>query len=319
MTTEAPPAPASAPAQLAPSTPTDALAAPVTPSATPAPSPAPAAQADPPPAIPAAPPAWDGKLQENWHLGLGDEFAPHAKDLEKHKDIRSIITELNYYRKNGVEYPGEGSSSAAVERFRKVAGVPEDPAGYGLTAEAMKLPEGMSFDSELATAVAEAAHRTHTPPAAVQAMAGVFNELLAKRTADAAHAEAKAKAEAKDALVKEWRNDFQHNASTVRHITEMIGQQAGIAPDDPAIAEFITDVSAKPGLAKLMLQVSKMVAEDRIVTPNGFGNLKSPAQQIEDIKAGRDATWSPLFNSKSEADRGRVYEHMKALREKANL
>jgi hypothetical protein len=313
MSTEAPPAPAAAPAQLAPTTP-DAPAAPVTPSATPAPAPAPAAPVETPPAAPAA---WDGKLQENWFLGLGDEFAPHAKDLEKHKDIRSIITELNYFRKNGVEYPADGSPASAIERFRKVAGVPEDPTGYGLTAEAMKLPEGMSFDSELAAAVAEAAHRTHTPPAAVQAMAGVFNDILAKRSADAAHAEAKAKAEAKDALVKEWRSDFQHNASTVRHITEMIGQQAGIAADDPAIAEFISDVSAKPGLAKLMLQVSKMVAEDRIVTPNGFGNIKSPAQQLADIDAGNDPTWSPLLKSSSAEDRARVYEHKKALREKA--
>jgi hypothetical protein len=204
-----------------------------------------------------------------------------------------------------------------VDRFRKIAGVPEDPAGYGLNPEAMKLPEGMAFDTELANGIAEAAHKFHTPPAALQAVVGVFNDILAKRTADAAHEAAKTQAAAKDALVAEWRSDFNNNASTVRHITSKLAEQAGILPDDPAIAEFIADVSAKPGLAKLMLQVSKLTSEDRITTPNGFGSMRSPAQQLADIKAGKDETWSPLFNSKNEADRLKAYEFMKSLRDKA--
>ena len=316
MTTEAPPAPADAPAQLE------------TPPATPAPAAAPPASTPPaetPPASETPPaatttPAFspDGKLGENWFLALGDEFAAHAKDLGKHKDIRSLITELDYFRKNGAEYPSDTSPQTAVDRFRKIAGVPDSPEGYGLTAEAMKLPEGMSFDNELAAAVAQAAHRTHTPPAALNAVVGVFNEILAKRTADAAHEVQKAHEASKAALVAEWRGDFQANASTVRHITSKLAEQAGILPDDPAIAEFIGDISAKPALAKLMLQVSKLTSEDRISTPTGFGDMRSPSQQIEDIKAGKDPTWSPLWNSKNDAERLKAYEYVNALRAKAN-
>jgi len=266
------------------------------------------------------PPAFspDGKLGDNWFLALGDEFAAHAKDLGKHKHISSILTELDYFRKNGAEYPSDTSPQTAVDRFRKIAGVPDSPDGYGLTAEAMKLPEGMSFDNELAAAVVQAAHRTHTPPAALNAVVGVFNEILAKRTADAAHEAQKAQEASKAALVAEWRGDFQANASTVRHITSKLAEQAGILPDDPAIAEFIGDISAKPALAKLMLQVSKLTSEDRISTPAGFGDMRAPMQQIEDIKAGKDPTWSPLWNSKNEKDRLKAYEYVTALRNKAN-
>lgn len=325
MSTEAPPAPAPAPGQPAP---TDTPAAPAagTPAATPAPAaapeapaapavndnrPAPAAAAtgDPPP--PPPPPAIgpDGKLGENWFLALGDEFAPHAKDLGKHKDMRSLLTELDYFRKNGVEYPGAEAPAQAIERFRKVAGVPETPEGYGLTAEAMKLPEGMEFDADLAKAISETAHKYHTPPAALAAIAEQFNTVLAGRMADAQKAEADAKKAAQDALVAEWRNDFQTNVSTVRHITARLAEQAGVMPDDPAIA----DMANNPAFSRIMLAVSKLTAEDRIQTPHGFGDLKSPAQRIAEITSGKDPVWGEKYRQGDVS----AYEYVKNLRQQA--
>lgn len=312
MTTEAPPAPAAAPAP--PETPPAAPAAQIPP-ATSAPPPA---AAETPPATPAAtdpPPAPkigpDGKLAEDWYLALGDEFAAHAKDLGKHKDLRSLITELDYFRKNGVEYPAEGAPQSAVDRFRKIAGVPEAPDGYGLTAEAMQLPEGMEFDRELAEGVAAAAHQHHAPPAAVQAIAQTFNELLTKRTGEAMAAQQKAMKEAQDALVAEWRGDYQANASTVRHLTAKLAEASGIDPERlPALVN-------NPDFARLMLNVSTLTREDSIRAPMGFGDLRSATQKIADIKAGRDPVWSAKFNSNNEQDRMQVYEHMKRLREES--
>lgn len=300
MTTEAPPTPAAAPAQSDPTPPAAPAAVTPTPSAPAAPD------------IPRIGP--DGKLSADWYLALGDEFAPHAADLGKHKDIRSIITELDYFRKNGVEYPGEGAPQSAVDRFRKVAGVPEAPEGYGLTAEAMKLPEGMEFDSELASAVAAAAHATHAPPGAVQAMAKTFNEILAKRTQDAMAEHQKQLKAAQDNLVAEWRGDFEQNASTVRHITGRLAEASGIDPENPAIQTLAN----MPEFAKIMLQVSKLTQEDGIRTPTGFGDLRSAEQKIADIKNGKDSTWSEKYNSRNEQDRLAAYEHIKRLREQAS-
>lgn len=317
MSTEAPPAPAAAPAQLEP---TPAAPAAATPPAAAQAVPAiidnrPPVAEPPPPAAPAIGP--DGKLGENWFLALGDEFAPHAKDLGKHKDIRSVLTELEYFRKNGVEYPGAAADAKAIERFRKVAGVPETPEGYGLTAENAKLPEGMVFDTELAAEVSKAAHETHTPPAALAKITAAFNEVLANRTAEAAkQAQEQAKA-TQDALVKEWGGDFLNNASTVRHITSKIAESAGIMPDDPAMVEFLADINAKPALAKMMLQVSRLTSEDRIQTPTGFGDLQSPAQRIAAIKAGTDPVWGAKWKSGTTAEKQEAYEFVKQLSERA--
>lgn len=320
MTTEAPPTPATEPAQSGtqaaapaaiPSATTEAPAAAVV-EAVPAvqdnrPAAAAAPEATPPPPAITA----NGKLGENWFLTLGDEFAPHAKDLAKHKDIRSLVTELDYFRKNGVEYPGETAPQTAIDRFRKVAGVPETPEGYGLTADKVTLPEGMTFDQELADAVTKAAHKTHTPPAALASIVGEFNAILAKRQAEAV-AEAKATAKAtQDALVNEWGGAFATNASTVRHITAKLADAAGLLPDDPAIAEFMADINAKPALSKILLQVSKLTREDSISMPSGFGDLKSPAQRVEEITSGRDPVWGERYRSGDIA----AYEHVKALRE----
>lgn len=304
MNTDPTPAPADPPAQPDPTPAPDP-----TPTPTPDPTPPPA---DPTPAPPAPAIGPDGKLGENWFLALGDEFAPHAKDLSKHKDLRSILTELDYFRKNGVEYPGEGAAEKAVERFRKAAGVPDAPEGYGITAENVKLPEGMEFDAELAEVISKAAHQTHTPPAALAAIVGGFNEVLAKRAADAQAAAAAAQKAAQDELVAEWRGNFETHASTVRHLTAKLAEVAGVT-DEAAVAGLANN----PAFAKIMLQVSKLTAEDRVQTPSGFGNLRSPAQQIEDIKAGKDPVWSAKYASRNEQDKLAAYEHIKKLREEA--
>jgi hypothetical protein len=290
-----------------PAQPDPAAPPPVTPDPAPVTPPAPPPPPDPPPPPAIGP---DGKLSDNWFLALGDEFAPHAKDLAKHKDLRSLIKELDYFRKNGVEYPGDGAKPEAVERFRRAAGVPDSPEGYGLTAEAMALPEGMEFDGELAQAVAQAAHAAHAPPAAVAAMAKTFNEILAKRTADAIAAEKAARKAAQDALVADWRGDFAANASTVRHLTSKLAETAGLLPDDPQI----TELANQPAFARMMLQVAKLTSEDRIHSPAGFGDLKSPAQRIVDIQTGKDPVWGEKYTKGTREERLAAYEFVKSLR-----
>ena len=244
-------------------------------------------------------------------MSLGDEFAPHAADLGKHKDLRSLITELNYFRKNGVEYPATGAAPQVVERFRSIAGVPDKPEGYGITAEG--LPEGMEFDQELADAVVKAAHAAHTPPAALNAIVGEFNTLLAKRVADAKAEAAKEQQKAQDALVAEWRGDFERNASTVRHITGKLAEAAGLMPEDPAIQTMANS----PSFSRLMLVVSKLTAEDRTQVPVGIGDLRSPADRIAMIQNGTDPVWGDKYRNGSTEEKRAAYDFIASLRAKA--
>lgn len=294
----------------------DPIAPPVDPPAPPTP-PTPGLPPTPPtpPVDPPAPPppaiGPDGKLGENWFLTLGDEFAPHAKDLEKFKDLRAILTERDYFRKNGVEYPGIGASPQAIERFRTVAGVPEKPEGYGITAEG--LPEGMTFDAELAEVVTKTAHAHHTPPAALKAIVGEFNTLVSKRIADATAAAAAAKQKAQDALVADWRGDFQQNASTVRFLTSKLAESAGILPDDPSVPEMANN----PVFARMMLQVAKLTSEDRTHTPVGLSDLRSPADRIKMIQNGTDPVWGDKYKNGTTEEKRAAYEYIGQLRAKA--
>ena len=273
---------------------------PVPPPAPPAPVPPPA-----PPAIGA-----DGKLGENWFIALGDEFSAHAKDLGKHKDLRSVLTELDYFRKNGVEYPVMGASPAVIDRFRAITGVPETPEGYALGAE---LPEGMTFDTEMADVIQKAAHAAHTPPAALTAIAGEFSKLMAKRLADNAAAEAATKKAAQDELVTSWRGDYERNASTVRHLTGKLAEAAGLMLDDPNIAIMANN----PSFARMMIQVARLTSEDRIQTPAGLGDLRSPADRIKMIQNGTDPVWGEKYKTGNTQDKQAAYEFIGQLRARA--
>jgi hypothetical protein len=260
----------------------------------------------------------DGKLGKDWFLKLGDEYSAHAPDLSKITDIRTLLTEREYFRKNGVSYPGENAQPAEIDRFRKVAGVPDSPEGYGLTAEAMALPEGMEFDSELAAAITQAAHKTHAPPAVVAAIAAEFNTVLAKRMADAAAAEAATKKAAQDELVTAWRGDFETNASTVRHWATKLAESANLPADSPFIASFMNDINTQPALSKMLMEVSKLYGEDRIAAPNGFGDLRSAAERVRAIEAGTDPQWGAKYLSKDKAEALEAYKFVASLRAQAS-
>lgn len=289
------------------------------PATPPAPGATPPAGNEPPPSKPPEtppapgnePPKFTGELPDGWVTQLGDEFAPYANDLSKHKNLQTLIQELDYYRKAGVEYPGEGADEKAVERFRKAAGVPESPEGYGLTAEALQLPEGAEFDQELADKVAEAALGAHAPPGAVKAITAVFNEVVGSRMA-AAKAESDAKKQAAATVLhQDWGDSYEGNASIVRHLTETFAGHAGVELEDAA------QLANNPAFAKIMFEVSKLTSEDPTRAPAGFGDIRTAQQKIDDITSGKDPVWGEKYHSKNKADQLAAYEQVKKLRELA--
>ena len=67
----------------------------------------------------------------------------------------------------------------------------------------------------------------------------------------------------------------------------------------------------------MMLAVSKLTSEDRVHTPSGFGDLKSPAQRIAEITSGQDPVWGRKWTTGTREETAEAYEFVKALREKA--
>jgi hypothetical protein len=231
--------------------------------------------------------------------------------LSKHKNIGSLIKELQYNRtKNGTPYPGEDSSEEDVAGYRQANGVPEKPEGYGINAENAKLPEGVPFDEEMAGVISQAAHELHAPPAVVAGLMEKYNEIMSTRVAEHAKTQAEAQAASRDTLAKEWGGDYEGNSSTVRHLTTVLAEAAGIPHD----SQDIPMLANNPAFAKIMMQVNANVSEDSMTMPQGFGNIQSPQEKINAIKAGDDPVWSPLLKSRNEADRLKVYEHMNGLK-----
>lgn len=255
------------------------------PSAQPAANPAPEAAAPPAPPSVFNP---DGSFAENWHTALGDEFAPHAETAARFKNPGDLLKSYIHLRQHGPAYPGETSTADEVSRFRTLANVPNTPEGYNLPIPD-QLPAGVEFNKELAAEFAAVAHKHHVPAPALMALMAKQLEIETARATEAQQQTAQAKQAAQDALVAEWRGDFQRNASTVRHITGKIGEAAGV-PE-----EAVAELANNPAFAKMMLHVSRLSAEDSIAAPAGLGDLRSPADRADMIMNGTDPVWGAKY------------------------
>jgi hypothetical protein len=249
----------------------------------------------------------DGSLGENWHTGLGDEFAPHAPTLGRFKNVGDLARSYMHLRTNGPAYPGENSTAEDISRFRQLAQVPETKDGYSYKPE--NLPEGLEWSEEKASGFFELAHKHHMPAPAVKAIVDYQLEREAARMQESEAAAAAALKANEDALVTEWRGDFEANKSTVRHLTETLARSAGVPTDDPAIAQLANT----PAFAKMMMQVAKLTAEDTIRTPAGLGDLRSPQQRADAIIAGTDPEWGKKYTEGTTEERVAAYEFVKQL------
>lgn len=255
----------------------------------PGPTPTPTPGTPPAPTPPAAPPAIGskGELPEGWHLNFGDEFGPHAAQAAQFKTAGDLFRSYVHLRTHGPAYPGDDAKPEDIARFRALAQVPDDVAGYGIAK-----PEGFTgeWDDNLVTAITAAAHKGHVPAAGLKAIVEAFN---AHQTAQAqAHADelARMSKEAEDKLIGKWRGDYQGNLSTVRHVSGRIAEQLGIAKDDPAFVAL----TEHPMFREIMFQVSKIGAEDG-VRSSGFQDLRSAQQRMDAITNGTDPEWGKKY------------------------
>ena len=261
------------------------------------------------PATPATPVYFnpDGTFADNWHAGLGDEFSPHAAQLATFKDVKGLAKSLIHFRANGPAYPGEGASAEDVTRYHALARVPAEgtPTGYGVT-----LPEGASdLDKSVMDRVSKVAHASHMSAPAFQAVVAEYQAIQQEeqlKFEDAAKAQQKA---SQDALVAEWRGNFEANKSTVRHLSGTLAAQAGIDPASPELAAMLDN----PAFARVMLEVSKLTKEDSIGTPAGLGDLRSAQQRADAIMDGTDPIWGAKYRSGNSEDQVNAYNEVKRL------
>jgi hypothetical protein len=286
-------------------------AAVIPPAATPDPAPAPAATPTPAPAPAPTLLNPDGSLGENWHTALGDEFAPHAAQLGTYKDVKGLAKSLLHFRANGPAYPGEDSRPEDISRFHALAKVPAEgtPTAYGI-----QLPETASAeDRAIVDRLAATAHKHHLSG---PGFAAVFNEFQAAQAEAMQVFEAQQQAQQKaseDALVNEWRGNYEANKSIVRHWTNKLSEQAGVDPADPSVEAMLQN----PAFGRILLQVSKLSAEDGIRTPAGLGDMRSDQEKAQAIMSGKDPVWGEKYTKGSTEERAAAYKYVAGLLQSA--
>jgi hypothetical protein len=243
-------------------------------------------------AAPAAAPVHfnpDGTLGENWFTALGDEFAPSADALKPFKDVKSLAKSYLHFRKSGPAYPGTDSTPEDIARFRQLAHVPEQPAGYGL-AKPENLPEGVEWDEDVAGSIAQIAHQHHIPAPALQAIVSKQLEIEGQRAAQAKAAADQKLAADQQALMTELRGDYEASIQKVRHLADTLAGAAGITD-----ATEVQKLASDPTVVRMLLAVSSRITEDGVRPPPGFNDLRSIRQKLDDIREGRDKDWSEKY------------------------
>lgn len=247
----------------------------------------------------------DGKLGDNWHAALGDEFAPHAAQAAQFKTVGDLFKSYVHLRSTGPAYPGEGATPEDIQRFHALAKVPVDatPEAYGLQLPTdLPAEERAVYDRILKTA-----HANHVSAPGLAAVVKEYQAIQAEEAAAEAAASAEKAQAARQELISAWKGNYEANASTVRHLTDKFGQAAGL--DQGAIEQLANN----PAFAKMMMSIASNISEDRIQTPAGFGDLRSNAQRADDIMSGKDPVWGEKYVNGSTEEKQAAYNEVARL------
>ena len=111
----------------------------------------------------------DGTFADGWTNNLPEDSAAYKDTLSKYKsvpDMAKALANANALIGKKLGVPNEKSSPEEVAAFRRAMGVPESLDEYKLAPET--LPEGMTWNDDMAKPYAEIAHKHGIPPSAMK-------------------------------------------------------------------------------------------------------------------------------------------------------
>ena len=213
----------------------------------------------------------DGSFAEGWLDRLPENLAEAKPTLQKFKSFNdlasSYVSLQKMLGKKGVTVPGENATPEEVAAFRKALGVPESPEGYQLKPE--QLPEGLTWDDELAKGFAEIAHKHNIPAAAMKELAERFVASEAAKLelmAQAAQAELE---QGRAELQKEYGGAFKERIQLATRVANMVG----LDPESPGLRD--------PNVVRALVRIGNLLSEDRIAQ---LGNaLQTGGMSSKDI------------------------------------
>jgi hypothetical protein len=185
---------------------------------------------------------------------------------------------------NAIVPPTEKSSPEEVAAYRKAIGVPESPEGYQLKPE--QLPEGVTWDENVAKRAAELAHKHNVPAAAMQEFMKFDMERAALMN--------QAAAGMIDAQLEAGRTELQRVwGDKMPEKIELARRAAVTAGVDPSSQGFVD-----PQVVKAIVNLAEKLSDDKLVAGDQTG-ISSTRARARDIMTNQA---NPLYTRYQEGD-----------------
>lgn len=226
----------------------------------------------------------DGTFADGWTNNLPEDSAAYKDTLSKYKSVSDMAKALGNAnaligKKLGV--PNEKSSPEEVAAFRRAMGVPDSLDDYKLAPET--LPEGMTWNDNMAKPYAEIAHKHGIPPGAMKELVAQHAKTeMFKMEAIQATFE-KQRTEAVGTLQREWGNDFDKNIGLAKQAAKI----AGVNSNSHGFSD--------PEVVRGFVRMAQMMSEDKVGRSMGGTEFMTGAARAKDIMSNPDNTWHKRY------------------------
>lgn len=216
---------------------------------------------------------------------LPDKFWRNDQaDVEALSKSYSGLEQLLGKKANAIVPPTDKSTPEEVAAYRKAIGVPETPEGYNLKPE--QLPEGVTWDDNVAKRAAELAHKHHIPAAAMQE----FMQFDMERAAMMGQAAANMI----DAQLQQGRAELERvYGDKMPEKIELARRAALTAGVDPASQGFVD-----PAVVKAIVSLAEKLSDDKLVAGDQT-SVSSTRSRARDIMTNQA---NPLYARYQEGD-----------------
>jgi hypothetical protein len=205
-------------------------------------------------------------------------------DVEALSKSYQGLEQLLGKKANSVPVPNEKSTPEEVSAYRKAIGVPDSPEGYQLKPE--QLPEGVSWDENVAKRAAELAHKHNIP-------ASAMSELM-KFDMERAALMNQAAASMIESQLESGRAELQKvYGDKMPEKIELARRAAVTAGVDPSSQGFVD-----PQVVKAIVSLAEKLSDDRLVEGNQTG-ISSTRARARDIMTNES---NPLYQRYQDGD-----------------
>jgi hypothetical protein len=180
--------------------------------------------------------------------------------------------------------PTEKSTPEEVAEYRKAIGVPESPEGYNLKPE--QLPEGVTWDDNVAKRAAELAHKHNIPASAMSELMKFDMERAALMNQAAAQMIETQLETGRAELQKVWGDKMPEKIELARRAAVTAGV-------DPTSQGFVD-----PAVVKAIVNLAEKLSDDKLVAGDQTG-ASSTRARARDIMTNAA---NPLYSRYQEGD-----------------